>query len=230
MKRVSVGRGVRRAMLATVVLATGVASAFAQAAPAPVTAPAPPGEYFGWTATGFIGSYFASGGDAAQANDINGSYTFGGEVSRMWGHIGAEFLADFAPKYKIDSLALSEHPEVNSYMANVVGIWNTRYQQRVQPYVSGGLGGIQMHTSVLPATALTGSTANTKVYKTDFGWNVGGGAYAFAGRRVGLRGDVRWYKATGSTSLTGTPAENVTTALLSGIDFWRANIGVAFRW
>jgi opacity protein-like surface antigen len=199
-------------------------------APALAPAPAPPGEYFGWTATGFIGSYFASGGDAPQANDINGSLTFGGQLGKMWGHFGAEFVADFAPKYKIESLALSEHPEVNSYMGNVIGIWSTRFQQHVQPYVSGGIGGIQLHASVLPATALTGSTSNTKVYKTDFGWDLGVGAFAFAGRSVGLRADVRYYKATGSASLTGTPAQTVTDSLLSGLDFWRANIGVAFRW
>jgi opacity protein-like surface antigen len=197
--------------------------------PAPL-APAPPGEYFGWTATGFIGSYFGAGGEAAGANDINGSLTFGGQLGKMWGHFGAELLADFAPKYKIESLALSEHPEVNSYMANVVGIWNTRFQTKVQPYLSGGIGGIQLHASVLPASALTGSTTNTKVDKTDFGWNIGAGAFAFAGRSVGLRADVRYYKANSSASFTGTPAQTIGNALLSGIDFWRANIGVAFRW
>jgi len=30
--------------------------------------------------------------------------------------------------------------------------------------------------------------------------------------------------------LNGTPAEDLTEALLSGINFWRGNIGVAFRW
>ncbi|HUK32378.1 MAG TPA: hypothetical protein VLV86_00620, partial [Vicinamibacterales bacterium] len=119
--------------------------------PAPAPAPAPPGEYFGWTATGFIGSYFSTGGQAPQANDVDGSLTYGGQIGKMYGHFGAEVVADFAPKYKIESLALSEHPEVNSYMANVVGIWNTRFQHHVQPYVSGGIGTIQMHTSILPA-------------------------------------------------------------------------------
>jgi opacity protein-like surface antigen len=199
--------------------------------PAPLApAPAPRGEYFGWTAAGFIGSYFGTGGDALAVNDLNASLTYGGQIGRMWGHFGAEFLADFAPTYKVNSLVLSEHPEVNSYMGNVIGIWSTRFQNYVQPYGSGGLGGIQMHTSVLPFTPLTGSTANEKVWQTRFGWNAGGGIFAFAGRTVGLRADVRYYKATTTNTFTGTPAQNVTNALLSGIDFWRANIGVAFRW
>src|SRR5215831_4252125 len=62
MTRNRVALPVQRAMLATVVVAAWAASAFAQAAPAPAPAPtvspASPGEHFGWTAAGFIGSYF----------------------------------------------------------------------------------------------------------------------------------------------------------------------------
>jgi len=225
----------RALVVMVVVLAAWVTSAWAQAAPAPTTAPtaapAPPGQYYGWTAAGFIGSYFAAGGQATQANDINGSLTYGGEIGKMYGHFGAEFVADFAPKYKIDSLALSEHPEVNTYMVNLIGIWNTRFQTHVQPYISGGIGTVQMHASVLPATALTGSTSNTKVWENRFGWDVGGGIFAFAGRSIGLRADVRYYSANNSTdNPSEAPANRVSSALLSGLSFWRANIGVAFRW
>jgi opacity protein-like surface antigen len=221
----------KRALVVTAILATWVTSAWAQAAPAPAAAPAPPGEYYGWTAAGFIGSYFAAGGEATQANNINGSLTYGGQVGKMYGHFGAEFVADFAPKYKIDSVALSEHPEVNTYMANVIGIWNTRFQTHVQPYISGGIGTVQMHASVLPATALTGGTANVKVWENRFGWDLGGGVFAFAGRAVGLRADIRYYSANNGTDNTGdSPAQRVSSALLSGLSFWRANIGVAFRW
>jgi opacity protein-like surface antigen len=202
----------------------------AQAA-APSPAPAPPGEYFGWTAAGFIGSSFGTGGQSAAANDVNGSLTYGGQISKMYGHWGAEVIADFGPTYKINSLALSEHPEVNAYMANALGIWNTRFQSRVQPYVSAGIGTIQMHASVLPAVALTGSTTNTKVWENRFGWDVGGGVFAFAGRAIGLRADVRYFSANNSSdSPNDSPAQRVSSALLSGLSFWRANIGVAFRW
>jgi opacity protein-like surface antigen len=221
----------KRALVMAVILATWVTSAWAQAAPAPAAVPAPSGEYFGWTAAGFIGSYFGTGGNTAAASDANPSWTFGGQVGRMWGHFGGEFLADFAPNYKIVSLALSEHPQVNSYMGNAIGIWNTRFQTHVQPYASGGIGTVQMHASVVPATALTGSTANTTVWENRFGWNVGGGIFAFAGRSIGLRADVRYYSANNSTDNLGdSPAQRASSALLSGLNFWRANIGVAFRW
>jgi len=156
-----------------------------QAAPPPAPAPAPPGEYFGWTAAGFIGSYFATGGQAG-AEDANASLTYGGQVSRLWGHIGAEFLADFAPTYKANTTFLSEHPEVNTYMANAIGIWSTRIQHWVQPYGSGGLGAVQMHTSVLAVAARTDnvSDANVKVTSSRLAWNLGGGVFAFGGRGV----------------------------------------------
>ena len=201
-------------------------AATAGVTPPPLPAPAP-SEHYGWTATGFIGSYFSAGGDASNVKDINGSWTYGGQLSRTWGFVGAELIADFAPKYKIESLLLSEHPEVNSYMGNIIGRWTGRY---FEPYASGGIGGIQMHTSFLPLTAITGATGNTKVYQTRFGWNIGAGAYAFAGRSVGLRADVRYFQATTTNTFSGTAAENATQAFLSGINFWRANIGVAFRW
>ena len=152
----------------------------------------------------------------------------------MWGHFGAEALADFAPTYKANTTFLSEHPEVNTYMANANGIWSTRIQHWVQPYGSGGIGAVQMHTSVTAVAARTDnvSNANVKVWSSRFGWNLGGGIFAFSGRSVGLRADVRYYSATNSSDATteNTPAVRITEELTSGISFWRANIGVAFRW
>lgn len=212
MTRNCVGLCVRRSMIATVVLMTWVASASAQATSA-------------WTATGFIGSYFGASGDAPQASNISSSLTFGGQVSRHWSYVGAEVLADIAPKYHIDSVFLNSHPWVNSYMANGIAIWPGHY---VEPYFSAGIGGIQMHANVLPF--FPGVTDNTSVYQTRFGWNFGAGAYAFAGNSVGIRADVRYFQATTANTITGTPPNVATEALLSGINFWRANIGVSFRW
>jgi hypothetical protein len=204
--------------------------------PAPVakTAPPPPlpllpvpSEHYGWNATGFVGSYFGPGGDSPAAHNISSSMTFGGQISRTWGFAGVEVLADFAPKYHIDTAFLDSHPWVNSYMANALGIWSGRF---VEPYISGGIGGIQMHANVLTPSFVTGGTDNTSVYQTRFGWDIGTGVYAFGGSTVGFRADVRYFKATTANSLTGSAPNVATETLLSGIQFWRANIGVAFRW
>jgi hypothetical protein len=54
---------------------------------------------------------------------------------------------------------------------------------------------------------------------------------AFAGN-VGIRGDVRYYRAFNSDVSTNatTAADVFAQNLLSGLDFWRANIGIAVRW
>jgi len=199
--------------------------AVVHAAPPPVILPAPSSAHYGWTATGFVGGYFAPGGEAPEASNISGSVTFGGQVARTWGYFGVEALADFAPKYHIDSVFLNSHPWVNSYMANGIVNWPGHY---VEPYFSAGIGGIQMHANVLPF--FPGSVDNTSVYQTRFGWNFGAGAYAFGGGGIGIRGDIRYFQASNADTLTGTPPNVATEALLSGINFWRANIGVAFRW
>jgi opacity protein-like surface antigen len=222
--------------------------------PPPLPAPTPASDNMPWTATGFIGANFGTGGDLAVQNDINASTTYGGQLSRVWGWIGAEFIADINPTFKLQNVLLTEHPEVNSYMFNVLGKVPFGASEGFQPYISGGIGSIQMHTSLLAFDTVTRSTFNQKSSQTRFGTDVGAGVFAFAGR-WGFRADVRWYKATSSSdtidnltanniNLAGTgvtaigagtigngaAADNLTRAFLSGLDFWRGNIGLAFRW
>jgi hypothetical protein len=199
-------------------------------APAP-SQPVPPGtvnvhepttSY--WTASGFVGSNFGAGADSA-------SVDFGGQLAYLYrGKIGAEFLADFAPHFRINNALLADNPNVNSYMLNVIGAVPIGSEAQVQPYVSGGLGGIQLRSDMFNiASAVPGMT--TEANQTKFGGNVGAGVMAFAGN-VGIRGDVRYYRAFNSDiSTNATNAADVFAQnLLSGLDFWRANIGIAVRW
>jgi hypothetical protein len=55
--------------------------------------------------------------------------------------------------------------------------------------------------------------------------------------RVGIRADIRWFKANSDTSFEGLTdrdralLDNDTTLVeLSGIKYWRSSLGVAFRW
>jgi opacity protein-like surface antigen len=203
--------------------------------PTPPPAPAPPApaspliahqantSY--WTASGFVGSNFGAGAD-------NASVDFGGQLAYLYrGMIGAEFLADFAPHFRINNALLADNPNVNSYMVNAIAAVPIGSEARVQPYVSGGLGGIQLRSDMLNfgAGAVVGTT--TAANQTRFGGNIGAGVMAFAGN-VGIRGDVRYYRAFNndiSTNAT-TAADVFAQNLLSGLDFWRANIGIAVRW
>jgi hypothetical protein len=230
-------RTVQSVILAAALTAafTAISSAQSQTppptpAPAP-SQPAPPGtvnvhepttSY--WTASGFVGSNFGAGADSA-------SVDFGGHLAYLYrGMVGAEFLADFAPHFRINNALLADNPNVNSYMLNVIGAVPIGSDARVQPYVSGGLGGIQLRSDMFTiASTVPGTTAEAN--QTKFGGNIGAGLMAFAGN-VGIRGDVRYYRAFNSDISTNatTTADVFAQNLLSGLDFWRANIGIALRW
>jgi hypothetical protein len=64
----------------------------------------------------------------------------------------------------------------------------------------------------------------------------------FAGN-VGVRADVRYFRGfsddtvedalnldPGTIDNDNTPGSQAASGILSGLDFWRANIGLAFRW
>ena len=216
------------------VLSAGLpAAARAQSAPpaaVPPTSPAPTaGETQShWTITGFVGSNFGH-------STLDPSVAFGGQLAFLWrGVIGAEGIADFAPSFKLDNAILTENPRTNSYMANAIFAVPLGEQGQVQPYVSGGLGGIQLIATALnaglPHVSGTLPTGTSQGNQFKLGTNVGGGVMAFTGI-IGFRADVRYYKASNdSTFQSSTPIGQFTETLLSGLDFWRANIGIAVRW
>jgi hypothetical protein len=197
-----------------------------------------------WMAAGFVGSSFSAGGDLpAQTSTNDGGVTAGFQLGYVSHYLGGEFIGDFAPNFRLASIALTEHPAVNSFMFNLLGMVPLGVEERFQPYVSAGLGGVSMHTTLrtLPGTS-TVFTADdgtlvafntTDASQTKFGTNIGGGFFAYAGH-WGVRGDIRYYNVstndTGKINLADSTAENFTQALLSGLNYWRANLGVAYRW
>lgn len=180
-----------------------------------------------WLAAGFVGGSFDSQGDSPNIDSGSGGVSYGGELGYLWrGIVGAEFIADFAPTFDVRSVFVENNPKVRSYMANAIGALPLGTNGQVQPYLSGGWGAIAMSADILDSTG--GSSTNHEARQ---GVNLGGGILAFASNRVGLRGDVRYYHASVDNTLTGdTAADQLTMSLLSGLHFWRANGGIAFRW
>jgi hypothetical protein len=191
-----------------------------------------------WVATGFIGSSFSANGDLPfLADTTDGGVTFGGQLAKFWGYGGLEIISDFAPTFKIQSLALADHPSVNANMLNLIvkGAWGSESQ--FQPYISGGLGWITMRTTTftiigenLPINNVALATVDNTQSK--FGSDLGGGFFVFASK-WGIRGDVRHYRAStfdAEKLNNGTFANDFTQALVSGLTFWRANLGLAYRW
>ena len=187
-----------------------------------------------WTATGFVGGNFNTGAPAPQVDLNAGGVEFGGAVAYLWrGIVGGEFIASFAPTFDVTSALVQNNPHVSTYMGNVIAALPVGVGGHVQPYVSGGTGGISMTANV---ATLDQNGAPTATFNSNsemrWGWDVGAGAMAFANNRVGFRGDIRYYKATVDNQINQgiSPQGQVVQNLISGLHFWRADGGVTFRW
>src|SRR5262245_27423088 len=182
-----------------------------------------------WTVSGFVGSNFSA---VVSDIDLEGasSVDFGGQVSYLWGGtVGAEFLANFTPHFNTPSLAFSDEPHLNSFMGNVIAAVPLGEAHQLQPYFSGGVGAITLRGDVLNV-ALDPNSGTTSGSEVRFGTNVGGGLMAFAGN-VGFRADIRFYRTSSTNTFTAVGvADQLAETLLSGLKFWRANVGVAFQW
>lgn len=186
-----------------------------------------------------VGGWFGSlnvGSDFARDVEDN-SMNFGGTLGYSNGWFGGEFLADFTPNFGIRNNFLGEDPQVNSYMFNLMGSIPGGRVAQFRPYVSGGLGMVSLRSDVISGNT---DALNEQIHPSDtqLGSNFGFGAMGFGGN-WGLRADVRYFRAfrddqlntvIGTTDANQTPAEQLANVMLSGLDFWRANIGLAFRW
>ena len=207
------------------------------AAPASVP-PGTDGKLFGttlshWTAAGFVGTNSGSFGKVTSDPNV----TFGTQLAWLWkGVLGAEGIADFAPSLKtLNNAGFFENPRSNAFMGNVIAALPLGGSGQLQPYVSGGVGYLTVHAEVLNAFLPRPSgtpipTGTTTGDASRFGNNIGGGFMAFHGL-IGFRADVRYYKANTDSALRATtPAGQYTETLLTGLNYWRTNVGVALRW
>ena len=184
-------------------------------------------------ASAFIGSAFDTSGDVVNENDVTNSLAWDGQIGYLWrGRVGGEFMASFAPSFGFDTLNLflEDNPRVNTYMANVVGAVPFGTDHQFRPYISAGVGAITLRSTVFTDVSEI-NTASTNLSR--FGSNIGGGLMIFAGH-VGVRADVRHYTTSASNNIPhliqGESPTDISRALLAGLEFWRTDVGVAFRW
>jgi hypothetical protein len=198
-----------------------------------------------WIASGFVGSDFAR-------TATGSSVDFGGSVGYLWKNwVGGEFLAGFAPNFQLQSTATNAallngtNPDINSYMVNAIGAASLGPDANWQPFISGGLGAITLRSG-LTSNSTSGTAVGTAVSNTfnpdesHMAGNIGAGVMGFVGS-WGIRADVRYFRAFSDNNTSGTSTSTGTTGgttagstsnlgIVPGLDFWRANIGVAFRW
>jgi opacity protein-like surface antigen len=209
--------------------------------PAVVAAVVEEEAYEPWIASFNVGNYFgAAGGPLNEFDnvDINRSVAFGGQIAYVWQstNLGAEFLADFAPTFKIPSLLISDHPSLSAYMFNAIYGFRVGHLGTFRPYISAGIGAINMSADLITIDRnLIQTTISAS--QSRFGGNVGVGGFGYVGK-VGVRADIRWFKANHDSALNDTTVLDNALLLddtnrlveLSGIKYWRSSLGVAFRW
>jgi hypothetical protein len=219
-------------LIALALTSATAGTAAAQTSSTPIAGVAPRS---GWVVSGFAGANFDTTIDnAADVNvadiDSNASLSFGGQLAYLWRDaIGWEALVDFAPAMGVAGTVFADKPNVYSYMANVIAAVPVGHDAKYPLYISGGFGAIHLLADVFNTfgNPRDGATSSNDIR---FGANVGGGLMAFTGR-IGLRADVRFYKATADDGpLQPTTADTVVQAALSDLGFWRGNIGMAIRW
>ncbi len=209
--------------------------------PPPAPAPEPAHTYTPWIVSANIGTSFGTSfgtnvntvaGTVNIDSDTPSTMNYGFQVGYMWHNIwGAEFLADYAPDVGFDSLLLASQPHVNSYMANLVAALPIG-DGRFEPYISGGVGSLGISADVFTLADANGNRDTISADQSRLGYDIGGGVMGFAGRRWGVRGDVRYFRGSSNDTLLDEVdrERRVTGGLLSDLSFWHGTLGLAFRW
>ena len=163
--------------------------------------------------TPWVGSAFGS-------NIQNGQTTFGVSAGGMGaGIVGGEADFGWSPSF-FGTKSDFGNNTVMDLMGNVIlGVpIGGQHGAGIRPYVVGGVGLIR--TQIDGGTLAKVSSSNNM-----FGYDAGGGVMGYFAEHVGLRGDVRYLRATSDLK------SGVSSLDLSGnqLHFWRASIGVVLR-
>jgi opacity protein-like surface antigen len=182
-----------------------------------------------WLFTPFIGANFGANASFGDFDDFDDEFErrvdFGASLGWMGaGIVGFEVDFGYSPNFFQDTRGDANFEfgdsNVTTLMANVlVGApIGGQTGPGVRPYASGGFGLIRSHVS-------GGTTLFNDLTTNDFGLNIGGGVQGFFNDRVGIRGDIRYFR-----SLQDNEPDDEFDLGLSDFDFWRGTVGVTFRW
>jgi hypothetical protein len=181
-----------------------------------------------WYLTPFVGGNF--GGNAT----FGGNNTFDDEVQRRvdlgaslgWmgkGIAGAELDWGWSPNFFQNTTGPGDFTfgdsNLTTFMGNlVIGVpVGGQRGGGVRPYFVGGAG--LLRSNISATTFFDGITSN------DWGADIGGGVHGYFNDNVGLRGDLRYFRLLGDTN---SDPNNLDLGF-SSFNFWRATVGVTFR-
>ena len=188
-----------------------------------VSALAPAKASADWLFTPFIGGTF---GGSAKITDItdddkeefNRKLTYGASLAYLGGGIaGFEIDFGYSPNFfgsdDDGEISLVGDGNVTTLMANLM---LAGPKAPIRPYVSGGGGLIKTQVDDV-------GQFFDDIDKNSFGFDVGAGIMGMFGDNIGLRGDIRYFRALNNDD------EDSIDLSLDSFKFWRGTVGVTFR-
>ena len=174
-----------------------------------------------WLFTPHIGSTIGNGAGLTYGASIGwmGAGKFGWETEFAWvpGFLDLDADPEVNPLLDADDIDLIDDSATSVMFNAIVGApFGGTSGGGARPYFSGGLGFVS--ASVESEDLLFEDDANK------FAFNLGGGLMGYFGN-VGIRGDLRYYQ-----TLSDQDSDNDLGIELGDYDFWRATVGVTFRW
>ena len=182
-----------------------------------------------WLFTPNVGGLFGGSANFGQFADrddeIEKRMSFGGSIGFMGaGIFGAEADFSFSPNFYNDTIGPTDFKFGEGNLTTIMGnliLGAPIGGQRgpgIRPYATAGIGMIR--------SKLTTDTLFNDLSTNDLGYNLGGGVLAFFSDNVGLRGDLRYFRAFQDSE----PGDDELDLGLGDLKFWRGNVGVTFRW
>jgi hypothetical protein len=167
-------------------------------------------------AQGFISPMIgADYGGNAQCPNLSGCEANKTNVSVSFGAMGNVFAFEeevaYAPSFFGTAPGLAS--SVFTLMSNVMLAPKIG---PIRPYVEGGVGLMKTHAELTRASVFT--TDNNGL-----GWDFGGGVIGFFGEHVGLRGDLRAFRAFRDLAVLGFVLND------SKINYGRASVGLVLK-
>jgi opacity protein-like surface antigen len=184
-----------------------------------------------WLFTPYLGVAFGANADFGDVGDLEDNLerrvTFGGSASWMGAGI-VGFEVDFGTSPNFFTFTSGDgdfefgEGHLTTLMANVIVGAPIGGQSGVgvRPYGTAGIG--LLRSSI---DSIGGFDFFDDLSTNDLGFNAGAGAHVFFNDNIGLRGDVRYFRAIGGTG----DDDDLVDLQFEDFDFWRATAGVTFR-
>ncbi len=168
-----------------------------------------------WLLNPFIGSAF--GGGVAEGAKLD----YGVAASWMGKVIGFEVDVSHRPDFfqvrDVPDFLVGESSVTSVMFNGLLGVPSGKLGTRVRPYAAGGVGWLR--------SRIGGDDDFIRGDNGNFGFNVGGGVFGHLSDRIGVRGDIRYFR-----DLRDLEGDSEFFSLGNDkLDFWRATGGITFR-